>query len=136
MITYEIETNQATLAVSFLDYHTEPKDLSRYIMPLYFTAIFVDNSNFMGNISFYEAVPCEETFASVESKSAMQEIDFYGPWFYPKLDTYRLEGGKGLNLFMSAMKCNDSLRLLGYPKDKIETECEDDKDIEAFYRTL
>ena len=50
------------MAVSFLDFHKEgemAKDLSRYVRPVYLTAVSHDNGKAWGDIKAFEAIPCE-----------------------------------------------------------------------------
>ena len=109
---YMIDSEEAAIAVAFLDYHNETTmvdDLFRYIRPVYLTAFSDDNGKGWGDIRPYEAIPCSEAFANLtaggEHQSLEAEIETYGPWYCPKIDDYKLMNGNGYSLFMTIHTC-------------------------------
>ena len=135
---YMIDSDQAALAVSFLDYHNETSqvdDLFRYVRPVYMTAFSDDNGKGWEDIRPIEAIPCAEAFANVTADqnhmSLEAEIETYGPWYCPKVDDYKLMNGNGFSLFMTIHTCQQAIALLG--NGDAATDCENNEAARSAY---
>ena len=137
---YQIKSEEAALAVAFLDYHnetTQADDLFRYIRPVYLTAFSDDNGKGWEDIKPIEAIPCSEAFANKtendghDHHSLEAEIETYGPWYCPKVDDYKLMNGNGYSLFMTIHTCQQAIALLG--NGDAATDCENDESLRSSY---